>query len=61
MAENPYVNKVEIADGTVLIDLTEDTVTAEHMLAGTIAHASSGAIINGNIPTYNGDYTVSNI
>lgn len=60
MADNPYVNKVEIADGTILIDLTEDTVTAEHMLAGTVAHAHSGATISGNIPTYDGEYTVSN-
>ena len=58
MAENPWVNKVEIADGTVLMDLTYDTVTSEHMLAGTLAHAHSGASIYGSIPTYTGKCNV---
>lgn len=59
MADNPYINKVQMADGTVLMDLTEDTITAQHMLEGTIAHAPSGAQIEGSIPTYTGDFTVS--
>ena len=58
MADNPYINKVQLGDGTVLMDLTEDTITSEHMLAGTTAHLSSGASATGTIPTYNGDYTV---
>lgn len=58
MAENPYVNKVQLGDGTVLIDLTEDTITSEHMLAGTTAHLSSGASATGSIPTYDGDFAV---
>jgi len=49
-----------MADGTVLMDLTEDTITAQHMLEGTIAHAPSGAQIEGSIPTYTGDFIVSN-
>lgn len=59
MADNPYINKVQMADGTVLMDLTEDTVTSEHMLAGTVAHNSSGATTFGAIPTYDGDFTVT--
>lgn len=59
MANNPYINKVQMADGTVLMDLTEDTVTAEHMLAGTVAHSSSGATTFGTIQTYGGDFTVT--
>lgn len=59
MAENPYINKVQMADGRVLMDLTEDTVTSEHMLAGTTAHTGSGASATGSIQTYNGDYTVT--
>lgn len=49
MANNPYVSKVALADGTVLIDLTVDTVAAGKMLAGTTAHDKSGAVVTGNI------------
>ena len=38
-----------MADGTVLIDLTSDTVTADHMLSGRTAHSSSGAQVTGTI------------
>lgn len=58
MADNPYVNKVQMADGTVLMDLTQDTITSEHMLAGTVAHNCAGATTFGTIQTYNGDYTI---
>ena len=59
MADNPYINKVQMADGTVLMDLTNDTITSEHMLVGTTAHLSSGASATGTIPTYNGDFAVT--
>lgn len=60
MAENPYVNKVNLADGTVLIDISTDTVTAGKMLSGTVAHDKSGAEITGTIPSKSGsDITVS--
>ena len=59
MAENPYINKVQTADGTVLMDLTQDTVASELMLVGTTAHSSSGATTFGSIPTYDGDFTVT--
>lgn len=49
MASNPYVNKVDLADGTTLIDLTSDTVAADKMLYGITAHSKSGAAITGNI------------
>lgn len=58
MADNPYINKVQYGD-TVLMDLTNDTVTSDHMLAGTTAHLSSGASATGTISTYDGDFTVS--
>lgn len=47
MANNPYVNKVETADGRTLIDLTSDTVTASTLLSGQTAHDRSGATITG--------------
>ena len=49
MASNPYTNKVQLANGTVLMDLTADTVTADKLLSGTTAHDKSGAPITGTI------------
>lgn len=42
-----YNNKVVLADGTVLIDLTADTVTASDLASGVTAHDMSGAPITG--------------
>lgn len=43
------VNIVEYA-GKVLLDLTEDTVTADMMESGVKAHDKTGALITGSIP-----------
>lgn len=40
-------NKVVLGDGTVLIDLTADTIEAEDLAAGKTAHDRTGAIITG--------------
>lgn len=34
---------------TVLVDLTEDTVTADDLMLGTTAHDATGALITGTI------------
>ena len=44
------VKKIEF-DGKTLIDLTQDTVTADSMLDGVTAHNNEGDMITGNIPT----------
>ena len=49
MASNPYVNKVQLADGTTVIDITGDTVAANKMLNGITAHDASGAAVTGSI------------
>lgn len=46
---NTYVNKVELADGTSLIDISDSTVTAGSMLNGVKAYSASGASVTGNI------------
>jgi hypothetical protein len=46
MAENPYVNKVVFGNDT-LVDLTEDSVTANTLLEGETAHSASGEPITG--------------
>lgn len=43
---NTYKNKV-VYNGIVLIDLTEDTVTADTLMQGYTAHDKSGALITG--------------
>ena len=47
MAENQYVNKVALGNGTVLIDLTSDTITPADLATGKTAHDMSGAPITG--------------
>lgn len=54
MASNPYVNKVVLADGTTLIDLTGDDVTAGDVLYGIKFHLPSGAQGTGSC-TYDAD------
>lgn len=53
-------NKI-IYDGTVLIDLTTDTVTADKLLVGAKAHDKSGEIITGtcNFDSNTQDATVT--
>ena len=51
---NPYNNKVVLASGEVLIDLTGDTVDAAHVLDGFTFHDKSGAPVTGTC-TYDSD------
>ena len=44
---NVYNSKVVLANGTVLIDLTADTVDASHLLEDYTAHGADGAPITG--------------
>ena len=59
MANNQYVNKVALSDGTILIDLTSDTITAADLLFGVTAHDMSGASITGSC-TYDSDTSGDN-
>lgn len=45
---NQYKNKVVLSDGTILIDLTADTVDAAHLLTGYTAHGADGAPVTGS-------------
>lgn len=51
---NEYVSKVVLSNGTTLIDLTSDTVTAADVLSGVTAHGKDGAPITGTC-TYDSD------
>ena len=54
LANNAYRNKVVLADGTVLIDLTQDDVTAADVASGKKFHLPSGASGTGT-NTYDAD------
>lgn len=51
---NTYNSKVVLSNGTVLMDLTADTVTASGLLEGVTAHGKDGAPITGTC-TYDAD------
>lgn len=53
MPATKHANKI-IYGGTVLIDLTADTVDPSHLLSGITAHDASGEIITGSC-TYDAD------
>lgn len=53
---NDYVSKVVLSNGTTLIDLTGDTITASDLLTGVTAHDKSGAPITGSC-SYDSDTT----
>lgn len=48
MAENPYVNQVGLADGTILIDLTTDTAVAADVASGKYFHLATGQRVQGS-------------
>lgn len=48
MPNNPYCNKVEFNNVT-LIDLTNDTVTSSSLEIGETAHSRSGSVITGTL------------
>lgn len=54
MASNQYVNKVVLADGRTLIDLTADDVTRASVLNGIKFHLPSGEATTGT-STYDAD------
>lgn len=45
---NENVNKVALADGTILIDLTSDTAVAADVASGKYFHLASGARVQGS-------------
>ena len=51
------VNKVQLANGEVLIDLTSDSVTPETLAEGATAHDAAGEAISGTMPTTSVLYT----
>ena len=59
MASNEYVNKVVLAGGNTLIDLTSDTAEAADVASGKYFHLASGERVQGS-NTYDSDTTDAN-
>lgn len=59
MANNQYVNKVGLADGTTLIDLTSDTAVAADVQVGKYFHLATGERVQGS-STKDSDTTDAN-
>lgn len=51
MATNPYVNKVQLANGTTLIDITDTTAAAADVLDGLDFYGADGSKVTGTIPS----------
>ena len=47
MANNPYVNKVQKADGTVIMDITDTTAVASDVAVGKYFYTASGQKVEG--------------
>lgn len=58
MASNPYPNKVEKADGTILMDISDTTATEEDVLNGKYFYKASGAKSQGSATIPVTDVTV---
>lgn len=48
MASNPYVNKVQLADGTTIMDLTPTTAVASDVASGKYFFTASGQLTLGS-------------
>ena len=58
IANNDYINKV-VFNGETLIDLTNDTITAEDLIGGVTAHDKSGNAIVGTLEVNEGGDTTA--
>ena len=55
MANNPYVNKVQLADGTTVMDITPTTATASDVLSGKYFFTANGTLTLGTNSGGSGD------
>ena len=54
---NAYVNKVQLADGTSLIDISDSTATADKILQGYTAYGADGSKLTGTATGGGGSVT----
>lgn len=57
MATNPYPNKVEKADGTVLLDISDTSAIASDVLLGKEFYLATGEKVHGQLAIVQGSFT----
>ena len=58
---NQYVNKVDIADGTTVIDISDTTATASDVAAGKYFYLATGEKVVGTLDVLNTFYPVGTV
>lgn len=61
MANNPYVNKVQLADGTTVIDISDTTAAASDVASGKYFYTAAGAKTAGTGTGGSGTITITDI
>ena len=61
MANNPYVNKVELADGTTLLDISDTTALAADVIAGKEFYLATGQKVVGTLDILNTFFPIGSI
>lgn len=61
MANNPYVNKVQLADGTTVIDISDTTASASDVASGKYFYTAAGAKTAGTGTGGSGTITVTDV
>ena len=61
MASNPYVNKVQLADGRTVMDITDTTADASDVVAGKEFYLATGEKAVGTLDVLNTFYPVGSI